>query len=146
MNINVCIKQVTDPEAPASSYVIDTEAKKVTMKGVPPVISPFDENALEAALRIKDTTECRITVISVGEKLSRPVLLKSLAAGADELYLIEEIKKSHYSYPCKATMYHDFVLEDSIFQKSRYIIRNSIRCELYQAQFKKKLSLKLEDN
>ena len=57
MNIIVCIKQVTDPEAPASSYVIDTQAKKVTMKGVPPVISPFDENALEAALRIKDTTD-----------------------------------------------------------------------------------------
>jgi len=91
MNIIVCVKQVTDPEAPASSYIIDTEAKRITMKGVPPVISPFDENALEAALRIKDTLECKVTVISAGEKLAKPVLTKALAAGADELLIIEDI-------------------------------------------------------
>ena len=64
----------------------------------------------------------------------------------DEFYLIEEINKAHYSYPCMASMYHDFILEDSIFQTSGYIIRNSIRCELYYAQHKRKVSLKIEEN
>ena len=90
MNIIVCIKQVADPEAPASVYSIDNEAKQVIMKGVMPVISPFDENALEAALRIKDTTECKITVLSAGYKLSKPVLIKALAIGTDELILLDD--------------------------------------------------------
>ncbi|MFX0021448.1 MAG: DUF166 family protein [Candidatus Hermodarchaeota archaeon] len=64
----------------------------------------------------------------------------------DDFYLIEEINKAHYSYPCMASMYHDFILEDSIFQTSGYIIRNSIRCELYHAQHKRKPSLKIEEN
>ncbi len=64
----------------------------------------------------------------------------------DEFYLIEQINKAHYSYPCRASMYHDYILEDSIFQTSGYIIRNSIRCELYHAQYKRKQSLKLEEN
>lgn len=90
MNIIVCIKQVFDPEAPATAYKIDADAKQVVLKGIPPVLSPFDGNALEAALRIRDTHESKISVISVGWKLSRPVLLKSLAAGADELLLLED--------------------------------------------------------
>ena len=90
INIVVCLKQVTDPEAPALAYAVDAEAKQVILKGIPPVISPFDENALEAALRIKDIQESKITAISLGRSLSRPVLLKALAAGADELILLED--------------------------------------------------------
>jgi electron transfer flavoprotein beta subunit len=90
VNIIVCIKQVFDPEAPASAYQIDAEARRVILKGVPPVLSPFDENALEAALRIKDAHEGKVTVISAGRNLSKAVLMKSLAVGADELLLLED--------------------------------------------------------
>ena len=90
VNIIVCIKQVSDPEAPASAYKIDAEAKRVILKGIPPVLSPFDENALEAALRIKDAHESKVTVISMGRNLSKAVLMKSLATGADELLLLED--------------------------------------------------------
>lgn len=91
LNIVVCIKQVPDPEAPTSGYHIDPEGKRVIPpKGTPPVISPFDENALEAALRIKDIHETKITVISMGRNLSKAVLRKSLAVGADELILLED--------------------------------------------------------
>lgn len=55
-----------------------------------PVISTYDENALEAALRIKDMQECRITVLSLGYKLSKAVLRKTLAAGADDLVLLDD--------------------------------------------------------
>lgn len=88
LQLIVCAKQVPDPEAPADALRVDTEAKKVIPIGIPPVINPFDENALEAALRIKSQTGAKITVLSMGEKLSQPVLRKALAAGADELVLL----------------------------------------------------------
>ena len=87
LRIIVCIKQVPDPEGPADAFKIDSEAKKVIPVGIPPVINPFDENALEAAFHIKDTYGARVTAISMGEKLAQPVLRKALAAGADELIL-----------------------------------------------------------
>jgi electron transfer flavoprotein beta subunit len=89
LNIVVCIKQVPDPEAPTSVYRVDDDGRHVTCKGVPPVISTYDENALEAALLIKDVMESAITVISMGKALSKPVLRKSLAAGADDLILLD---------------------------------------------------------
>ena len=83
MRVIVCMKQVLDPEAPASSFQVNPEAKRVIPpKGTPPVLSPFDENALEAALKIKDTQGAEIIVISMGRDLAKPVVRKSLAAGA----------------------------------------------------------------
>lgn len=90
INIIVCIKQVLDPEAPPSSYKVDDDAKRVIQRGVPPVMSPFDENALEAALRLKDTHQTKITVLSMGRNLSKAILRKSLAVGGDELVLLED--------------------------------------------------------
>ena len=91
LRIIVCIKQVLDPEAPSSTFRVDSETKRVIPpKGVPPVLNPFDENALEAALRIKDTQGAQITVISMGRNLAKPIVRKSLAAGADELILLED--------------------------------------------------------
>ena len=90
LNIIVCVKQVPDPEGPPSAFEVDSESKKVIPKGIPPVMSPFDENALEAALRIKDEAACKVTVLSMGKRLAKPVLRKSLAVGADELILLED--------------------------------------------------------
>jgi electron transfer flavoprotein beta subunit len=91
LNIVVTVKQVLDPEAPPSIFKIDPEAKRVMpAAGVPPVLNPYDENALEAALRIKDNCQSTITAISMGAKLSKAVLRKCLAAGADELIMIED--------------------------------------------------------
>jgi len=89
-NIIVCIKQVLDPEAPTSTYKVDEATRRMTQKGVPPVMSPFDENALEAALRIKAATQAKVTVLSLGFNLSKAVLRKALAAGADDLILLED--------------------------------------------------------
>jgi electron transfer flavoprotein beta subunit len=88
LQIVVCIKQVPDPEGPVDAFKVDSEAKKVIPIGIPPVINPFDENALEAAFHIKDTYSGKVTAISMGEKLAQPVLRKALAAGADELILL----------------------------------------------------------
>jgi electron transfer flavoprotein beta subunit len=87
----VCVKQVPDPEAPPASFKVDPNANKVIpAPSVSPVISPFDEQAVEAALRIKDKQGGKITVISLGNKLVRDVIKKPLSMGADELVLLED--------------------------------------------------------
>ncbi len=91
MNMIVCVKQVIDPEAPPAGFKVDSATNKVVPPpGVPPVISPFDENAVEAALRIKDAHGGKITVISLGVNLLREVVKKPLSMGADELVLLED--------------------------------------------------------
>ncbi len=90
MNIIVCIKQVIDPEAPPSSFKIDAAANKVEMRGAPPVIDPYGEYAVEAALKIKEAKGGKITVMSLGANLLREVVKKPLAMGADELILLED--------------------------------------------------------
>ncbi len=91
MNMIVCCKQVIDPEAPPASFKVDTSVKRaIPPQGVPPVISPFDENALEAALKIKDAQGGKITIVSLGVNLLRDVVKKPLSMGADELVLLED--------------------------------------------------------
>jgi electron transfer flavoprotein beta subunit len=85
------MKIVLDPEAPASLFKVDEATKKVIPpKGTPPVLNPFDENALEAALKIKNVNGSSITVISLGKNIPKPVIRKSLAYGADDLILLED--------------------------------------------------------
>jgi electron transfer flavoprotein beta subunit len=91
MNIIVCVKQVIDPEAPLASFKIDPVSNKaIPPSGMPPVISTFDEYAIEAALRIKDQVGAKITILSMGMNLLREVIKKPLSMGADDLVLLED--------------------------------------------------------
>ncbi len=87
--IIVCAKQIPDPEAPFSNVSVNVEKKQV-MVDAPDVISPYDENALEAAIKIKEELGGKITVLSMGRKVSDTVLRKTVAAGADSLILLED--------------------------------------------------------
>lgn len=92
MELIVCLKQILDPEAPPDSYTIDQEANRIFLPPeIAPVISTFDETALEAALRLKDTHGGRITALSMGNKFVSDVIKKALAVGADELILLEDV-------------------------------------------------------
>jgi len=91
MNIVVCVKQVPDPEAPSSSFKIDAENKIVTPTAdVPPVLDPYSEYALEAALKLKDADGSHITAVCLGAGLARNIIKKALSMGADELILLED--------------------------------------------------------
>jgi len=91
MELIVCAKQVPDPEAPPASFKVDAATNKVVPPpGVPPVISTFDEIAVEAALKVKDAKGGKITVLSLGNNLVRDVVKKPLAMGADQLVLLED--------------------------------------------------------
>ena len=91
VKIAVLAKQVIDPEMPMAAFQVDSEAKKVvTPPNIPPVVNGFDENAVEAALRIKDAHEATITVFSTGTSFALDVMKKPLSMGADELILLQD--------------------------------------------------------
>jgi electron transfer flavoprotein beta subunit len=89
--IIVCLKVVPDPEGPASAFEVHADAKKVVPVGIPPVINPFDENALEVAARLKDQWGGRLVALNVAEKATASILRKALSVGADELILAEDV-------------------------------------------------------
>jgi electron transfer flavoprotein beta subunit len=94
LHIVVCVKQIFDPDVATTVFRIDEEANKIVpVSGISPVISPFDEQAVEAALRIKDDLseqdlEVKVTVISMGPDTARAVIKGGLAKGADEGVLL----------------------------------------------------------
>ena len=94
MNIVACVKQVPDPDVPASAYGVDTEANRITLPAdVPFVISPYDENALEAGLQLKDQVGGRLTVVSLATRPAEGVtrdLKQTLAMGADQAILLDD--------------------------------------------------------
>jgi electron transfer flavoprotein beta subunit len=91
LQIIVTAKQVIDPEIPKSAFTIDATSKRVVIpSSFPPVVNGFDEHAVEAALRIKDTQEAKVTVLAVGKTFSIDIMRKLLAMGADELVLVQD--------------------------------------------------------
>ncbi|MCS6984839.1 MAG: electron transfer flavoprotein subunit beta/FixA family protein [Leptospiraceae bacterium] len=78
MNILVLIKQVPDTEAK-----IVVSGGKVQEAGIKWIISPYDEIALEEAIRIKEKTGGTVTAISVGDDLVQQSIRTAYAMGAD---------------------------------------------------------------
>jgi len=95
VDIVVCIKQVYDPEGPAESFEVDGTGLRVNARGIHPTVSPFDENALEAAVKIKESVGAKITLVSLGESHSKAVILKAMAIGADDAVLIQGERLDH---------------------------------------------------
>jgi electron transfer flavoprotein beta subunit len=91
LQIIVTAKQVIDPEIPKSAFKIDTASKRVVVPpSFPPVVNGFDEHAVEAALRIKDSQEAKVTVVAAGKTFALEIMRKLLAMGADELVLVQD--------------------------------------------------------
>lgn len=90
MNIIVCIKQVPDPEAPVSQFAVDAAGHKVVpAPAVTSVVSPFDENAIEAALQLKEADGGKVTVLTLGSRASLEALKRGMRMGADDAVLVE---------------------------------------------------------
>ena len=86
MNIVVCIKQVPD----TTEIKIDPVKNTLIRTGVPSIMNPFDKNALETGLSLKDRYGGKVTVISMGPPQAKAVLREALAMGADEAYLVTD--------------------------------------------------------
>ncbi len=86
MNIVVCIKQVPD----TNDVRIDPKTNTLIREGVKSIINPFDENAVEAALRLRDAGGGKVTVITMGPPQAADALKTAIAMGADEAVLISD--------------------------------------------------------
>lgn len=86
MEIVVCVKQVPD----TTEVKIDPATNTLIRQGVPSIVNPFDKNALEAALQLKEQYGGKVTVISMGPPQAKDALKECLAMGADEAYLISD--------------------------------------------------------
>lgn len=91
MNICVCVKEVSDPDAPPEEFSIDSSNNVlVGSKRVTKVLNPFDVQAVEAALRIKDQTGARVTILNMGCDQDMVAAREPLTMGADELILLDD--------------------------------------------------------
>jgi electron transfer flavoprotein beta subunit len=86
MHVIVCIKQVPD----TANVRINPETNTLMREGVESIMNPFDEYALEEALRLKDAHGARVTVISMGPPQADVVLREALARGADDGVLLTD--------------------------------------------------------
>jgi electron transfer flavoprotein beta subunit len=85
MKIAVCVKQV-----PEGSRRIDPETKRLDRSGEG-ALNPFDANAVEEALRLKDAGgEGEIVLVSMGPAKAQDALRKALAMGADRAVLVSD--------------------------------------------------------
>jgi electron transfer flavoprotein beta subunit len=86
MKIVVFIKQVLD-----NTKLKFSDGKPV-LEGVPMMINPFDEYALETALRLKEQAgaEASVTVLTLGSPNAKDVIKKAIAAGADAAFLLSD--------------------------------------------------------
>lgn len=85
--IIICVKQV--PET--NDLKIDTNSKKVLKEGVSTTINPFDQFALEEAIKIREEGD-EIIAISIGEPETKSTLMRCLALGADKGVLLNDEK------------------------------------------------------
>ena len=90
LNIVVCIKQIIDPEIPASQFKIDPATKRQAQGNHSLVISPYDANALEVAIQLKEKQGGKLTAVSVGSATAVTALKSALSMGADEAILVND--------------------------------------------------------
>ena len=85
MKIAVCVKHV-----PEGTKRIDPSTKRLD-RSSEGALNPFDANAVEEALRLKQATgEGEVLVVSLGPAKAQDALRKALAMGADRAVLISD--------------------------------------------------------
>jgi electron transfer flavoprotein beta subunit len=80
MRIVVCVKQVPDTEA---RIKIATDGKGVSESELNWIVSPYDEFAIEEALKLKEAKGGEVVLVSVGPDRAQAALRNGLAMGAD---------------------------------------------------------------
>src|ERR1035437_4384822 len=85
MKIAVCVSHVPDT---ATKVKIGPDGKSIDPAGVTYIINPYDEFAVEEALKTKEMTGSELVVISLGGDASKESIRKSLAMGADQGVLL----------------------------------------------------------
>ncbi len=101
MHSIVCVKEILDPLgiaqlAQRGDLRVDTGSNRLAGgQGIASVMSPFDEQAVEAALRIGDKHSGEVTILSMGPKSSAVVVKHALAMGADQGIVLHDELFAH---------------------------------------------------
>ncbi|MBI3360900.1 MAG: electron transfer flavoprotein subunit beta/FixA family protein [Chloroflexi bacterium] len=85
LNIVVCIKQTPDTAAK-----VEVKDGHVTWGDSPLVVNPWDEFAVEEAIRLKEKHGGKVIAISLGPETAREALKQAVAMGSDEAYLVSD--------------------------------------------------------
>jgi len=90
MKILVALKQVPDTE---TKIKIQPEGTALDLSDVKWVTSPYDEYALEEAMRLKESQGATVSALAVGDDRVKDVLRNALALGADEALHVSTSEK-----------------------------------------------------
>jgi len=90
MNIIVCIKQVPSTEQ-LQKVRINPRNNTLIREEIENIINPFDENAIEEALRLREKKGGKVSIISMGPPQAKKSLERALAMGADEAVLLSDV-------------------------------------------------------
>ena len=86
MNLIVCLKVTPKIE----QIKFDEQKKTIVREGVENEINDADKNALEAALKLRDSAGGKVTVVSMGPPSFEPFLKLAVAMGADDAVLLSD--------------------------------------------------------
>ncbi len=89
-NSVVCIKQVPDTQKVTGDAM--KEDGTINRAALPAIFNPEDQNALEAALAVKEAYGGTVTVITMGLPAACAILREALMCGADKAYLVTDRK------------------------------------------------------
>ena len=85
MHIVVCVKQVPN----TTQVRINPETNTLVRDGVESILNPFDENALEMALQLKEKHPgAKVTVLTMGPPQAAEILKEAVGRGADAVALL----------------------------------------------------------
>jgi electron transfer flavoprotein beta subunit len=100
MNIYVCIKQVPDTE---TKIKLNADSSWIDTAGIKWIMSPFDEFAVEEALRLKEKNAgSTVTVLSAGPARVVDTIRTALAMGADNGIHVEIAENADNNLAAKA--------------------------------------------
>jgi electron transfer flavoprotein beta subunit len=86
MNLLVCVSRVPDT---ATKIFVGPDGKTIDSKGVKYILNPYDEFALEEAIRLKEKNGGEVTALTVSADDATDILRNALAMGADSAIFIK---------------------------------------------------------
>lgn len=86
MKIFVCVKQVPD----AKDVRLDPETNTLAREGVESIMNPYDQHALEEAVRLKERHGAEVTVVTMGPPQAEEILRLAISCGADHGVLVSD--------------------------------------------------------
>ena len=86
MKIVVCLKQVPD----AKDVKLDPQTNTLARDGVESIMNPYDQHALEEAVRIREQLGGEVTVITMGPPQAEEMLRQAVSCGADSAVLVSD--------------------------------------------------------